>query len=96
MRKALAVSLVFCLAFTPLLQCAAASGPLPARAAPPQDNSYYQPFSPEQLDNLVSPIALYPDPLLAQVLLASTFVDQLDEAARWVRGNGPYGIDDQP
>ncbi|MBZ5586985.1 MAG: DUF3300 domain-containing protein [Acidobacteriia bacterium] len=42
-------------------------------------------FSPDQLDNLVAPIALYPDPLLAQVLLAATFPDQIDEAARFVR-----------
>jgi hypothetical protein len=56
----------------------------------------YQPYSPEQLDNLLAPIALYPDPLLAQVLVAATFPDQVEEAARWVRGNGQAGIDDQP
>ena len=39
--------------------------------------------SPEQLDKLVSRIALYPDPLLAQVLAASTFPDQIPEAAKW-------------
>jgi hypothetical protein len=43
----------------------------------------------------LSPIALYPDPLLAQVLVAATFPDQVEEAARWVRGNGQAGIDDQ-
>jgi uncharacterized membrane protein YgcG len=58
-------------------------------------NSSYQPFSPEQLDNLLSTIALYPDPLLAQTLVAATFPDQVEEAARWVRGNGQRGIDDQ-
>ena len=42
-------------------------------------------FSPDQLDNLVAPIALYPDPLLAQVLVAATFPDQIDEASRFVR-----------
>ena len=30
-------------------------------------------LSPQQLDNLVAPIALYPDPLLTQVMLASTY-----------------------
>jgi hypothetical protein len=30
------------------------------------------------------------------VLVAATFVDDVDEAARWVRANGAYGIDDQP
>jgi hypothetical protein len=36
-----------------------------------------------ELDRIVSPIALYPDPLLAQVLAAATFPDQIPEAARW-------------
>src|SRR6266852_5626107 len=58
-------------------------------------NSSYQPFSAEELDNLLSTIALYPDPLLAQTLVAATFPDQVEEAARWVRGNGQRGIDDQ-
>ncbi|MBZ5551546.1 MAG: DUF3300 domain-containing protein [Acidobacteriia bacterium] len=63
---------------------------------PPQDYPPIESFSPEQLDNLLAPIALYPDPLLSQVLLAATFPDQIDEAARWVRASGSYGIDDQP
>src|SRR5258707_9671249 len=41
-------------------------------------------FTSDQLENLLAPIALYPDPLLAQVLLAATFPDQIDEAARAV------------
>lgn len=63
-----------------------------------QDNPPpYQPFSPDELDNLLAPIALYPDPLLAQVLLAATFPDQVDEAARFVRGGAsPDDIDTQP
>ena len=40
-------------------------------------------FSPQQLDNLVSRIALYPDPLLAQVFAAASFPDQIPDAARW-------------
>lgn len=66
--------------------------------APPQDqggNTSYEPYTPEQLDNLLSPIALYPDPLLAQVMVAATFPDQIEEAARWVRANGQNGIDNQ-
>src|SRR3979411_1799995 len=46
-------------------------------------NVPYESFSPEQLDNLLSPVALYPDPLLAQLLVAATFPDQVEEAARW-------------
>ena len=52
-----------------------------------QDDSAGESFSTEQLDNLLAPIALYPDPLLAQALVAATFPDQIDEAARFVRGN---------
>jgi anti-sigma regulatory factor (Ser/Thr protein kinase) len=40
-------------------------------------------FTPEQLDNLVARIALYPDSLLAQVLAAATYRDQIPDAARW-------------
>jgi len=40
-------------------------------------------FPPDQLDQLVARIALYPDPLLAQILTASTFPDQIPDAARW-------------
>ena len=95
MRKALAVSLVLCLAYTLFAGDAATTGPSDAAAAYPDDETFFQPYSPEQLDNLLAPIALYPDPLLAQVLPAATFVDQIDEAARWVRAYGPNGIDDQ-
>ena len=70
---------------------------LGSATAQAQEYSPAEPFSPEQLDNLLAPIALYPDPLLAQVLLAATFVDQVDEAARWMRAyNNTNAIDDQP
>ncbi|HEY1268624.1 MAG TPA: DUF3300 domain-containing protein [Candidatus Binatia bacterium] len=54
-------------------------------------------ISPDQLENLLAPVALYPDPLLAQILVAATFADQIDDAARWMRAyNDPYGVDVQP
>ena len=37
-----------------------------------------------QLEQLVAPIALYPDPLLAQILMAATYPLEVVEAARWV------------
>jgi len=43
--------------------------------------------TPEQLQRLVAPIALYPDSLVAQVLAASTFPEQVVEADRWVQAN---------
>ena len=47
-----------------------------------------QPLSPQQLDQLVAPIALYPDPLVAQVLTASTYAAQVAEADRWRQSMG--------
>ncbi len=44
-------------------------------------------LKPEQLDALVAPIALYPDTLLAQVLMASTYPLEVVEAERWVQAN---------
>jgi hypothetical protein len=41
------------------------------------------PLAPPQLDQLVARIALYPDPLLAQVLTASTRWNEIQEAAQW-------------
>lgn len=88
MRKLLAIALVCGMMNVPLIDAAGA-------AAARQDESAYEPYSPDQLDNLLAPIALYPDPLLAQVLLAATFADQVDEAARYVRAYGQNGVDDQ-
>jgi len=42
---------------------------------------------PDQLDSLVSPIALYPDPLLAQVLAASTYPLELLQLHQWLQKN---------
>jgi len=44
-------------------------------------------LAPEQLDSLVAPIALYPDPLLSQVLVASTYPLEIVQAARWLKQN---------
>jgi len=88
-----------------LLICLIANVTLAARAATRRGNTSYVPgamvpeggLSAEQMDNLLAPIALYPDPLLAQVFPASTFVDQIDQAARWLRSNNnnPAKIDSQ-
>ena len=44
-------------------------------------------FDNDHLEQLVAPIALYPDALLAQVLMASTYPLEIVEAARWVQKN---------
>ena len=51
--------------------------------APPPD----QTLTADQLENLVAPIALYPDPLLGQVLAASTYPLEVVEAWQWLQKN---------
>ena len=47
----------------------------------------YAQQTPDQLQRLVAPVALYPDSLVAQVLAASTFPEQIVEADRWVQAH---------
>jgi hypothetical protein len=51
-----------------------------------------QRFSNDELDQLLSPIALYPDPLLAQVVPAATFFDQLQEANQLLGGRSDDNV----
>lgn len=44
-------------------------------------------FKPEQLDQMLAPIALYPDPLLSQILMAAGYPLEIVEAARWQQAN---------
>ena len=54
---------------------------------PQTQPSPQQVLTPDQLDNLVAPIALYPDPLLGQMLVASTYPLEVVEASRWLQQN---------
>ena len=45
------------------------------------------PFEPEELEQIVAPIALYPDPLVVQVMMASTYPLEVIQAARLVKAN---------
>src|ERR1700691_1368755 len=55
--------------------------PILAQAPPPSQAPPY--FPPTQLDQMVARVALYPDPLLAQIFAAATYPDQIPDAARW-------------
>src|SRR5215475_7500246 len=44
-------------------------------------------FKPEEIEQLVAPIALYPDSLVAQILMASTYPLEIVQADRWVKAN---------
>lgn len=63
----------------------------PAPAAPqepqplPTPAQDAQPLTPQQLEDLVAPIALYPDPLLGQVLAASTYPLEIVDAEQWLQ-----------
>jgi hypothetical protein len=72
------------------LLLAAAPPDLLAQAPPAQQTPStptYTPQSPEQLQQLVAPIALYPDSLVASILPAATFPEQIVEADRWLKGH---------
>jgi Protein of unknown function (DUF3300) len=57
--------------------------PAPDTPAPPSTGSA-QRLTAQQLDDLVAPVALYPDPLLGEVLAASTYPFGIAEAEQWV------------
>lgn len=59
------------------LPAAAQPAPAPASAEPP--------LNAEQMERLVAPIALYPDPLVAQILMAATYPLEVVEADRWLK-----------
>ena len=56
----------------------------PAAPAPAGGRAPAAPIPPDQLDSLVAPIALYPDPLLAQVLAASTYPLEIVQLRQWL------------
>ena len=74
------------IATTPAVETPAPSivaQPVSAPAAP-----VYMPPGAEQLYQMVAPIALYPDKLIAQVLAGSTYPDQVTAADAWIVQNG--------
>jgi hypothetical protein len=73
-----------------LSQAALAQSPpaAPPPAPPPQASAdQSQPLTAGQLEALVAPIALYPDALLSEILMASTYPLEVIEADRWVNAN---------
>jgi len=57
-------------------------------AAPPVSSAQAPaPFQDEAIDQMLAPIALYPDPLLSQILMASTYPTDVKDAAAWSKAN---------
>ncbi|HSW22310.1 MAG TPA: DUF3300 domain-containing protein, partial [Burkholderiaceae bacterium] len=84
-----------------------AQGQTPAPAPPPPAAApaapAKAPASKEQLEQLLAPIALYPDSLLSQVLMASTYPADVADAAKWAKAHpdnkgdaGVKAVQDQP
>jgi hypothetical protein len=67
-----------------LLVCTGVSAQEPQAAAPAPAA---KPFKEEELASLLAPIALYPDTVVAQILMASTYPLEVIEARRWVEKN---------
>lgn len=72
------VGVLALLMFAPAAQAQEAVQPVPGAQAAPA-------YTPEQLDQLLAPIALYPDQLLGQILMASTYPLEVVQADRWVK-----------
>jgi hypothetical protein len=68
------------------LALSTASAPAPAQDPPAT------PANPGQLDQLVAPVALYPDPLLAQILMAATYPLEVVQADRWIEDPGSAAL----
>src|SRR6266481_1187408 len=84
LSKRILVALVCCL----LVQFTAQAGAYTsASQSGPQSQSPATGHTPQELQQLVAPIALYPDALVAQVLAASTYPTQIVEAERWMQGH---------
>ena len=69
----------------------------PLRAAEPAPETTQAPLTTAQIDELLAPIALYPDPLVAIILPAATFPADIVMAARYLDAKrDPDAIEDQP
>jgi hypothetical protein len=83
-------------AFTAMLLVFLSTGMI-ARAQVPPPAPETQLRSSAELDQMLGPIALYPDPLIAQILPAATLPSEIVQADRYVNGGGdPNLIDQQP
>jgi hypothetical protein len=85
MKQVLSAVLSFLLVFTALPIEATGQQPAPAESTGYAGQG--APLSADQLQQLVAPIALYPDALVAQILGAATFPDQIAAANGWLQQN---------
>jgi len=86
-RRALSIACILLLLPAGAFMVAQDQQPPPEQAPPEQAGPPAQALSPDQLANLVAPVALYPDSLLSQVLVAATYPLEIVEAAQWLQQN---------
>ncbi|WP_064594132.1 DUF3300 domain-containing protein [Pseudomonas sp. DR 5-09] len=86
-----AASLMLALSAAPVLVQAADAPAAQAAATVPAKDAV---FTTEQLDQMLASIALYPDPLLAQVLMAATYPGEVAEAVTWSKAHPDAKGDD--
>jgi len=96
-RQGVATVCLLALALTPAVGFSQVPQPIPMPSVPAMPTDTGQPIpvpaanqpllSANQLDNLVAPLALYPDPLVSQILVASTYPLEVVEAYQWVQRN---------
>ncbi|HUB94649.1 MAG TPA: DUF3300 domain-containing protein [Stellaceae bacterium] len=63
-------------------------------AYPPPPGAVVMAYAPQQLDQMLAPIALYPDPLLSSILTAATYPIEVDAAAHWLATPGAAALTD--
>jgi Protein of unknown function (DUF3300) len=86
-RQWLAIALAICMIDPGWSVSLAQPAPTPIQQTAGADQ-----FDPQQLDSLLAPIALYPDQLLTQILMAATFPLQIVEASRWIEDQSHKGL----
>lgn len=83
LKKNLSVLILCCLVLATAPAALAYQSDQPSTQVPVQAAKQ----TPAQLQQLVAPIALYPDALVAQILAGTTYPDQVVEADRWIQQN---------
>ena len=87
-RSSVAMLCILCLVPGETFAITSSQSPAPApSAAHASTSAQSTKLPPDQLDSLVAPIALYPDPLLAQVLAASTYPLEIIQLQQWLEKN---------
>ena len=77
-----------------LFVAVAAAAPQATAPAPAASSAQSETFSPEELDQMMAPLALYPDSLLAQVLMAATYPGDVADAVKWSKAHPDAKGDD--